>query len=77
MWKEHSSYLFSIIYAPKQGRPDEETREFLEKLSDNIHDIPQENLLMVAGDMNCHIGSTHNGFEDVMGCFSFRVRNQD
>ena len=32
---------------------------------------------MVAGDMNCHIGSTGDGFEDVMGCFSFVVRNQE
>ena len=28
--------------------------------------------------MNCHIiGSTCDGFEDVMGCFSFGVRNQE
>ena len=47
-------------------------REFLEKLSDNIHDVLQEDLLMVAaGDMNCHIGSICDGFEDVIGCFSF------
>ena len=32
---------------------------------------------MVAGDMNCHIRSMHDGFEDVMGCFSFGVRNQE
>ena len=65
-------------FAPQQGRPEEEKREFLEKLSDNvIHDIPKEDLLMVAGDMNCHIGSMSDGFEDVMGCFSFGVRNQE
>ena len=51
--------------------------EFLEKLSDNIRDDPQEDLIMVAYDMNCHVGSTHDGFEDVMGCFSFGVRNQE
>ena len=32
---------------------------------------------MVAGDMNCHIGSTYNGFEDVIVCFCFGVRNQE
>ena len=42
-----------LVYAPQQGGPDEEKREFLEKLSDNIHEVPQEDLLMVAGDMNC------------------------
>ena len=29
-------HVFSV-YAPQQGRPDEEKREFLDKLSDNIH----------------------------------------
>mgnify|MGYP001795072563 CR=1 FL=1 len=32
---------------------------------------------MVAGDMNGHIGSTRDGFENVMGRFSFGVRNQE
>ena len=41
--------VFSV-YAPQQSRPDEEKREFVEKLSDNIHDVPQEDLSVVAGD---------------------------
>ena len=75
MWKK-DSYVFSV-YTPQQGRPEEEKGEFLEKLSDNIHDVPQEDVLMVVGDMNCDIGSTRDGFEDVIGCFSFGVRNQE
>ena len=59
MWKEVYSCL--SVYAPQQGRSDEEKREFLEKLSDNIHDAPQEDLLMVGGDITCHIGSTRDG----------------
>ena len=27
--------------------------------------------------MNCHIGSTIDGFEDVMKCFNFGVRNHE
>ena len=50
---------------------------FLRNYQEKIHDVPREDLLMVAGDMNCHIGSTRDGFEDVMGCFSFGVRNQE
>ena len=53
-----------------------EKREFLKKLSDNIHDVPHEDLSMVVGDMNYHIGSTQDGFKDVVGCFKFGVRNQ-
>ena len=32
---------------------------------------------MVARNMNCHIGSMRDGFEDVIGCFSFGVRNHE
>ena len=32
---------------------------------------------MVAGDMNCHIGSSCDGFEHVMGCFRYGARNQE
>ena len=31
----------------------------------------------MVGDMNCHIGSTCDGFEDVMECFSFGVRTKE
>ena len=49
MWKEYSSCL--SVYAPQQGKPDEEKTEVLEKLSDNIHDVPQEDLFLVVDDM--------------------------
>ena len=42
-------HVFSI-FAPQQGRPEEEKKEFLEKLSDK-HDVPQDDLLMVARDI--------------------------
>ena len=52
-------------------------REFSEKLSDSIiNDVPQEDLFMVAGDMNCHIGSTRDGFEEVMGCFGYDLKKK-
>ena len=31
----------------------------------------------MAGDMNCHIGSTGDSFEDVMECFSYGISNQE
>ena len=30
----------------------------------------------MAGDRNCHIELTRDGFEDVTECFSFGLRNQ-
>ena len=49
-------HVFSV-YVPLQGRPEDEKREFLVKLSHNIHDLPQEYLLLVAADMSCHTDS--------------------
>ena len=46
-------HVFSV-YAPQQDGAEEEKREFLEKLSDKIHDVAQENLLMVTGELNYH-----------------------
>ena len=54
------------VYAPQQGKPEEEKRAFLEKLLDNIN-LLQEDLLIVAGDMNYHIGSTRDDFEEAKG----------
>ena len=68
--------VFSV-YPLQQYKPKEETRKILEKLSDNIHDVPRENLLRVAGGMNCHNGSTREGIEDVIRYFSYPVRNQE
>ena len=69
-WCVKGRFFISFQYTVQEGRPHE-------KLSDNIQDVSHEDLLMVAGDMNCHIGSTCDGFEDVMESFSFGVRNQE
>ena len=68
--------VFSV-YVSQQGRAEKRNREFFEKLSDNIHDVPLKDFLMVAGDMNCHNGLTRDDSEDVMRCFSFGVKNQE
>ncbi|KAK3886108.1 hypothetical protein Pcinc_009685 [Petrolisthes cinctipes] len=47
--------IFSV-YAPQQGRLDEEKEEFREKLSDRISEVSRGDIVIVAGDMNAHIG---------------------
>ena len=50
---------FQYNYVPQQGRSEEEKREFLEKLSDSIHDqIIYASGGSYDGDIKCHIGST-------------------
>ncbi|KAK3876804.1 hypothetical protein Pcinc_018434 [Petrolisthes cinctipes] len=47
--------IFSV-YAPRQGRPDEEKEEVREKLSDIISEVSRGDIVIVAGDINAHIG---------------------
>ncbi len=71
--------LFHIlsVYAPQSGRPEEEKEEFWEKLDDSIGGIPEKDPLIIGGDLNGHIGMDRNGFEDVMGIYSFGERNAE
>ena len=59
-------HIFSV-YAPQQGRPEEEKEEFREKLAEKISEIREGDSVIVAGDMNAHIGRDRRGYEDVMG----------
>ena len=53
MWKEDSSCLFSIIMLHERVSLKKKRGSFLTvKLSNNVHDVPQVDLLMEAGDMN-------------------------
>lgn len=62
-------------YAPQAGRPLEERMEFFDSLEDVIMTIPLSEGLVVAGDLNGHIGQDHAGYEEVMGCFGFGNQN--
>ena len=76
VWGKKVVHVFSV-YAPQQGRPEEEKRNFQNKLSDCIEDIPESDIIIVAGDMNSHVGEDRTGFEDVIGGYGWGVRNSD
>ena len=65
------------VYAPQQGRPNEEKEEFREKLADKISEIRNEETVIVAGDMNAHIGRDRRGYEDVMGVNGMGQKNPE
>ena len=58
-------HIFSV-YAPQQGKPEEEKEEFRERLAEKMLEIAGDTVI-TAGDMNAHIGRDRRGYEGVMG----------
>jgi len=58
-------HIFSV-YTPQQGKPEEEKEEFRERLAEKISEIAGHTVI-IAGDMNAHIGRDRRGYEEVMG----------
>jgi len=46
-------------------------------LDDSIRRISEENLLIIAGDLNGHVGKDRHGFEEIIGVCRFGDRNED
>ena len=74
VWGKKIAHFFSV-YAPQQGRPEEEKQQFREQLEDEISGIPATDILIISGDLNAHIGQRREGFEDEMGIYGFGERN--
>merc|ERR1712179_890452 len=68
---------FFSAYAPQSGRSNKEKLDFRECLSDRVHEIPEEDIVIVGGDFNAHLGRERIGFEDVLGKFTIGDRNAD
>ena len=67
-------HIFSV-YAPQVGRSEDEKAEFWKGLEDKVVGVPRLEGLFVAGDLNGHIGSNRDRYEDVMGHFGFGGQN--
>ena len=68
---------FFSVYAPQAGRPNKEKIDFRESFADRVHEIPEEDVVIVGGDFNAHLGSERIGFEDVVGKFAIGDRNPE
>ena len=68
--------IFSL-YAPQAGRPQVEKEEFIESLEEEIARSSLTEGLIVAGDVNAHIGVDRNGYEEVMGPYGYGDRNAE
>ena len=65
------------VYAPQVGRTIEEKDKFWEELFDIVNNIPSTEKVVVAGDLNGHIGKERDGYETIHGGYSFGMRNAE
>ena len=72
-------YLLNVftVYAPHSGRPDEEKECFSNEVFHLVSCIPQNEMVVFAGDMNGHVGSSNAGYEGTHGGFGYGSRNAD
>lgn len=66
-------HIFSV-YAPQVGRTAQEKQEFWERLEDEVAKVPDTEGLIVGGDMNGHVGSTREGYEDIIVVMATVIR---
>ena len=64
------------VYAPHSGKPDEE-KCFWNEVFHLVSCIPQNKIVVFAGDMNGHVRSSNVGYEGTHGGFGYGSRNAD
>ena len=65
------------VYAPHSGKPDEEKENFWNEVFHFVSCIPQNEMVVFAGDMNGHIGSINVGYDGTHGGFGYGSSNAD
>ena len=64
-------------YAPQVGCTHDEKDEFWEHMDTGMQAVSRIERLIVAGDINGHVGSDRDGYDDVHGGPVLDVRNED
>ena len=70
---------FRIVscYAPQTGCTDEEKDEFWETLDTHLRNVSPDELLVIGGDLNGHVGQDNDGFGQAHGGHGYGTRNDD
>ncbi|MBJ5695526.1 hypothetical protein JGG83_23020, partial [Salmonella enterica subsp. enterica serovar Derby] len=66
-----------LAHAPQSGRSDDEKDEFWDKLIAMVSGIPDREMVVIAGDLNGHVGVKSDGYEGIHGGFGFGLRNSE
>ena len=72
-----SRILFMTVYAPQQGRTDEEKYRLYEQLQEKIDKLRQNEEVIVMGDLNGHVIQRTEGYEQVIGNHGIGQRNTE
>ncbi|KAK6742269.1 hypothetical protein RB195_009870 [Necator americanus] len=64
-------------YAPQGGCSKEEKASFWEDLEQYVQSLENEEILLIGGDFNGHVGSRKDGFESCHGGYGYGARNDD
>ncbi|VDO79373.1 unnamed protein product [Heligmosomoides polygyrus] len=73
--KERLFHFFSA-YAPQTGCSDQAKDEFWNLLDEKTAEVPSKDVIIVAGDLNGHVGATKDGYSCHVG-FGYWSRNTD
>ena len=65
------------VYAPQQGHPDSEKDTFYEELLLTLSAMGKNEIIMLCGDMNGHVGRSSSDYEGVHGGNGFGTRNSE
>jgi len=65
------------VYAPHSGKPEEEKENFWNDVFHLMSCIPQNEMSVLAGDINGHVGSSNAGYDRTHGGFGYGDRNAD
>jgi len=52
-----------MVYAPHSGKPEKEKESFWNDVFHLVSCIPQNKMVVLAGDMNGHVGSSNVGYD--------------
>jgi len=63
-----------MVYAPHSGKPDEEKERFWNEVFHLVSCTPQNEMVVFAGDMTGHIGSSNVGYDGTHGGFGYGSR---
>jgi len=66
-----------MVYAPHSGKPEEEKQSFWNDVFHLVSCIPQNEMAVLAGYMNGHVGSSNASCDGTHGGFGYGDRNAD
>ncbi len=64
-------------YAPQTGCPQDEKETFWEHMDSEMQTVTRSERVVVAGDLNCHVGIDRTGYNNVHGGHGLDVDNED